>query len=242
LTDLRSASRAVRRWSAQAAAVTRRRLGRAGRAGQDTEAVEATFRAVFENAQDGIVIVDDDGRFLDANPAVEHVLGSTRRQMIGRRPEEFVPPAEHEVLEDIRRRLRDHRAVRGKYVFELPDGEQRWVEYTANANFLPGRHLAVIRDCTVQHRNQQALERRAAQQVAIAELSLMALGRASPGELMRAVVSRIAETLEVEHVAILEGPPGSAEPRLHAGVGWQAGDGAAEEAENRTAVTVRSHD
>jgi PAS domain S-box-containing protein len=242
LTDLRSASRAVRRWSAQAAAVTRRRLSRAGRAGQDTEAVEATFRAVFENAQDGIVIVDDDGRFLDANPAVEHVLGSTRRQMIGRRPEEFVPPAEHEVLEDIRRRLRDHRAVRGKYVFELPDGEQRWVEYTANANFLPGRHLAVIRDCTVQHRNQQALERRAAQQVAIAELSLMALGRASPGELMRAVVSRIAETLEVEHVAILEGPPGSAEPRLHAGVGWQAGDGAAEEAENRTAVTVRSHD
>lgn len=227
---------------ARAAAITLRPIRRAGRETQDTEAVEATFRAVFENAQDGIVIVDDDGRFLDANPAVEHVLGATREQLTGHLAEEFVPPAEHDMLEGIRRRLREHRAVRGHYAFELPGGEQRWVEYTANAHFLPGRHLAVIRDCTVQHRNQQALERRAAQQVAIAELSLMALGRASPGELMRAVVSRIAETLEVEHVAILEGPADSGEQLLHASVGWQAGERACEAAQSRTAVAVPCHD
>ena len=44
---------------------------------QATEAAAATFRAVFENAQEAIVIVDDEGRFLDANPAVEQVLATT---------------------------------------------------------------------------------------------------------------------------------------------------------------------
>jgi PAS domain S-box-containing protein len=227
------------------AAVARRPLRQSekiARARRETEAAAATFRAVFENAQDAIVIVDDDGRFLDANPAVEHVLGSTRERMIGRRPEEFVPAAEHAALADIRRRLRKHDALRGEYAFELPNGERRWVEYTASAHFLPGRHLAVIRDCTESQRNQQALELRAAQQVAIADLGLLALGRVSPDELMEAVVSRIAETLELEHVAILERRPKGEQYRLRAGVGWRVGDPAVEDAPSAVSVTVRTRD
>jgi PAS domain S-box-containing protein len=232
----------VRRWIA---AVVRRPLRQRetiARARSEAEAAAATFRAVFENAQEAIVVVDDEGRFLDANPAVEHVLGSTRERMIGRRPEEFVPAAGHAVLEDIKRRLRERGALRGDYVFELPNGERRCIEYTASAHVMPGRHLFVIRDCTEQQRIQQALELRAAQQVAIADLGLMALGGASPDKLMPAVVSRIAETLELEHVAILEGGPASAEQRLRAGVGWPAGDAAMEDAPGAVSVTIHSRD
>jgi PAS domain S-box-containing protein len=205
---------------------------------QAVEAAAATFRAVFENAQDAIIIVDDEGRFVDANPAVEHVLGATREELLGRRPEEFVAGAEHAVIETLRRRLRERGELRAEYEFELPGGDRRWVEYTAKANFLPGRHLAVFRDCSERRHNQHALEMRAAQQVAIAELSLMALRRTSPGEFMEAAVSRIAETLELEHVAILEDRAGAEKPRVRAGVG----DRDMDDAPGSMAVTVRSRD
>ncbi len=211
------------------------------RARRETEDAAATFRAVFENAQDAIIIVRDDGRFLDANPAVEDVLGASRRQMIGHRPEEFLRSAEHGMLEDMRRRLMERRALRGEYAFQLPDGEWRWVEYAASANFLPGRHLAVIRDCTESRRDHEALELRAAQQVGIADLGLLALGGVSPEDLMDAVVARIAEILEVERVAILEGTS-AGERRLRAGIGWQGDAEAIDDAASGVSVTVRCRD
>jgi PAS domain S-box-containing protein len=225
----------VGRWAvhrAQAAARTRR----------ETEAAAATFRAVFENAQDAIVILDDEGAFLDANPAVEHVLGMERDQIIGRRAEEFIRPADQAELGRMRQRLRERGALRGHYAFQLPVGESRWVEYVASANFLPGRHLALIRDCTETRLNQEALELRAAEQASIAELSLLALGGMSPEDLMEAVVSRIAETLALDHVAVIERRRPSAVPRLRAGVGWRIGDPAIEDAPSGITVIVHSRD
>jgi PAS domain S-box-containing protein len=212
------------------------------RARSETEAAAATFRAVFENALDAIVIVDDEGQFLDANPAVEHVVGTTREAIVGRRPEEFIPPVEPGLFDDLRERLRERGALRGHYAFQLPDGEWRWVEYAATGNFLPGRHLALIRDCTESKLNQDALELRAAEQAAIAELSLLALSGQAPQRLMEAVVSVIAETLGLEHVALLERPAGSDVPRLRAGVGWRVGDRSVEEAEWGIGAVVRSRE
>jgi PAS domain S-box-containing protein len=178
---------------------------------EGSEAAEAMFRAVFENAQDGIVIVDHDGRFIDANPALAQVLGVSREQMLGRRPEEFLPGANRALVLELRRRVHEEHGLRGEFAFDPPGRERRWVEFTASPDFLPGRHLAVIRDCTERRRDHQALERRAAQQVAIAELSLMALERPSPEALVEAVEARIAQILDMEHVAIVE----DARPRPH---------------------------
>jgi PAS domain S-box-containing protein len=211
------------------------RMARAQRASEDAA---ATFHAVFENAQEAIVIVDDDGRFLDANPAVEGVLGTTRAELLGRRPEDFAPVARHGILAAIRSRVREGAPVRGDYVVDLAGGDRRWLEFTATGDFLPGRHLAVIRDCTEQRRTQEALELRAAQQSAIAELGLLALGGASVDTLLDAVVSRIADTVPLQSVAILQGAPDGGEPRLRAGVGERD----VEDAPNATAIGLRSHD
>jgi PAS domain S-box-containing protein len=225
---------AVARWAL-------RRAEGGGLQRRETEAA-ATFRAVFENARDAIIIVDDEGTFLDANPAVEHVLGMAREEIVGRRLEDFIPAAEQQPLDDMRHRLRELGTLRGHHAFRLPLGEWRAVEYVATANFLPGRHLALIRDCTESRLNQEALELRAAEQSAIAELSLLALGGMSPEDLMDAAVSRIAETLALEHVAVIEHPPGSDPPRVRAGVGWRMGDPAVEDAPSGITVIVRSRD
>jgi two-component system NarL family sensor kinase len=112
----------------------------------------------------------------------------------------------------------------------------------ASANFLPGRHLALIRDCTESRLNQEALEVRAAEQAAIAELSLLGLGGISPEDLMDAVVSRIAETLALQRVAVIERPAGSERSRLRAGVGCGLGDPAVEDTPWGITVVVRSRD
>jgi signal transduction histidine kinase len=88
----------------------------------------------------------------------------------------------------------------------------------------------------------KALEVRAAEQAAIAELSLLALGGMSPEELMEAVVSAIAETLALEHVAVIEYSRGSGPSRLRAGVGWRMGDAAIEDAPCGITVVVRSRE
>jgi PAS domain S-box-containing protein len=193
------------------------------RAQREVAAVEATFRAVFESALDAIVILDDDDRFLDANSAVSTVLGVSRDEFIGRRPEDFTPPEDRERLDLLRRAFREQGTMRGDYEFISPDGARRSVEFSATAHFLPGRHLAVVRDSSDRKRNQEALEQRAAQQADIAELGLLALGGLEPAALMDEVVDRVASTLGVEHVTVLERLPDGARLLLVAGTGWREG-------------------
>src|SRR4051812_11620057 len=85
----------------------------------------------------------------------------------------------------------------------------------------------------------RALELRAAEQAAIAELGLLALGGTSPQELMDAVVSAVAETLGLEDVAVIEYPGEADAPRLRAGLGWRMGDAAIEDAPSGTTVDIR---
>jgi len=51
---------------------------------------EELFRAIFESAQDAIIIKDMTSRYVKVNPAVERVLGLSASKIIGRRAEDLV--------------------------------------------------------------------------------------------------------------------------------------------------------
>lgn len=51
------------------------------------------YRAVFEAAPDGIVVVDAAGRITDANPAAERMFGYDEGELVGRGVETLVPEA-----------------------------------------------------------------------------------------------------------------------------------------------------
>ncbi|HEY6135612.1 MAG TPA: response regulator [Rubrivivax sp.] len=55
---------------------------------------EAKFRAIYANAPSGICLLDRDGRFLDANPAMLKSLGRPLADVVGRSLAEFAVPAE----------------------------------------------------------------------------------------------------------------------------------------------------
>jgi len=61
---------------------------------------EARLRAIVEGAGDAIFIRDHEGRYLLVNPAAAEHLGLSVSRMLGRRPQELVPPEDAARMEE----------------------------------------------------------------------------------------------------------------------------------------------
>jgi PAS domain S-box-containing protein len=125
---------------------------------------ESQFRALFENALDAVLIANDQGTYVDANPAACNLLGVSYNEVIGRTINDFTendnPVEASRMLEQF---LKEG-TLRGELRLRRPDGSLVEVDFSATANFLPGRHLALLRDVTErrkleeQFRQSQKLE------------------------------------------------------------------------------------
>lgn len=104
------------------------------------------LQALFDNAMDAVVVVDDDGRIADANPAACSLFGLTRSDMLGRNLGSSLEPANSA--------KQWQKFLEGKYrglgVLSRPEGERRQLDISITSNFWPGRHLGIFRDVTDQ--------------------------------------------------------------------------------------------
>ena len=118
-------------------------------------ASEELFRAVFDRAGDALLIADDEGRWVDVNPAACELLGRSREELLALR----VGEASHdgERAADVFDQLLEQGEAAGTYVVLRADGTTREVEYLARANVLPGRHLTLVRDVTERRRLEEQL-------------------------------------------------------------------------------------
>jgi PAS domain S-box-containing protein len=116
---------------------------------------ETRFRAVFESTQDAIVIADDEGKYVDANPAVEAVFGLPPEELIGCSINDFMEGSYDltEAWDDLLRQGRKKDQLR----IVRKDGSKRVVEGEAVANIMPGRHLSVMHDITERVEAEEAL-------------------------------------------------------------------------------------
>lgn len=99
---------------------------------------ERLARAVFDQAREGLAIVDEAGRCVDANPALERLLGAAPEALRGRRPGEVASTDLD--LSGAARRARPM----GTATASTSAGP-RALEYDVGAEILPGLHLAVVR-------------------------------------------------------------------------------------------------
>ena len=113
------------------------------------------FQSIFDATLDAILILDNNGICLEANPSALSLLGVTRTDLIGQSIQRF-----HSPLEDFGaawRRFLDRAPQQGEAQLVRKDGGSIFVEYTASANYLPGRHVAVLRDITLRKQTEAAL-------------------------------------------------------------------------------------
>uniref|UniRef100_B8HRN4 histidine kinase n=1 Tax=Cyanothece sp. (strain PCC 7425 / ATCC 29141) TaxID=395961 RepID=B8HRN4_CYAP4 len=116
--------------------------------GMDKDVLEQQWKALFDHALDAILIADDQGCYLDANPAACQLLGLSKAELLSSCVADFADPAV-EITQLWQKFIRQGQML-GEFRLRCPDGTVRQTEFAAIANFIPGRHLSILRDISAR--------------------------------------------------------------------------------------------
>jgi hypothetical protein len=123
---------------------------------------EAKFRAIYAQALSGIGLLDEAGRFLDANPAMLSLLGRPAAAVIGRPLSDFVPADWTERVAGWMREVGDDSPRREFPVADL-EGRLVHMEWSVSPHIEPRVNMAVALDIServrLEEQRQQLLDR-----------------------------------------------------------------------------------
>jgi PAS domain S-box-containing protein len=145
--------------------VTRRRQAERERAAADLRDSETRFRTVFENANDGIVILDFEGHVLEANAVVCRRLGYTREEFLRMNVRQIDSPETAAMLGDRMGAVMQLGGAVFEAVNVRKDGSEIPVEVSSRLFDYCGQPaiLGVTRDITERKRAQTEAAERAAE-------------------------------------------------------------------------------
>ncbi|MCA9523251.1 MAG: PAS domain S-box protein [Myxococcales bacterium] len=116
---------------------------------------ESRFRTLFHNSLAPIVIVDDDGRCIDANLAACELFGRRHDELLQMSVNDFKAPSPQSVATQFAR-YREAASSHGEFGFIRPDGTYRTVLFTL-ARVAEREHAAVLRDVTELKQVEESL-------------------------------------------------------------------------------------
>ena len=114
-------------------------------------------QALFEHAMDAMLLFDDAGGCVEANPAAFRLFGYTSEELTRLSFEELIPPAHHDRLPGMWQTFRQTGRYSDELDFLRKDETVVPAELRSVADVLPGLHLAVLRDVTERRRTAQRL-------------------------------------------------------------------------------------
>ena len=121
---------------------------RTRRAEDEMRASEAKFKAIFDNAPDGILLLDAHLTFLEVNPAMCGLLGRDREGSVGQPLSAFLPPGASADLQKVAYALEEKGSWRGIFPLRRADDTLVHLEWYISTHSLPGVRLAVVTDIT----------------------------------------------------------------------------------------------
>jgi PAS domain S-box-containing protein len=104
-----------------------------------------------------VLIANDRGAYVDANSAACKLLGISYDEVIGRTVDDFVEQTSKSDSWRTWDQFLSEGTMRGVFRLQRPDGDIVDVDLSATANFLPGRHLSVLRDITERRKLEEQL-------------------------------------------------------------------------------------
>jgi PAS domain S-box-containing protein len=123
---------------------------------RSTYATESEFASVYQHALDGILILDDKGVCLDANPAAFALLGAPPAMLLGHSFSQFYE--DNQQFERQWHAFLECRYKRAQAELVRANRSKICVHYTI-ANYLPGRHVLILCDVTERVQAQDSLRR-----------------------------------------------------------------------------------
>jgi len=112
--------------------------------------------SVLQHVLDGILIINDAGICLDANPAACNILAASRQALVGQSIARFY--ADTDEFDRNWKAFRASRNQRGRTQLRRGDGKIVFVDYAVAADYMPGRHLMVLCDTTEKRAAQERLQ------------------------------------------------------------------------------------
>lgn len=114
------------------------------------------LQALFDNSLDGILVTNDEARYIDANPAACALLGYTHAELMQLNILDLTAVPYREKGWGRWQEFLAKGSQSGEYSALRKDGTVIQLEFRAVANILPGIHLSVSRDVTERKRAEQA--------------------------------------------------------------------------------------
>ena len=122
------------------------------------EESEQRYRCIFQTSLDPILLTDQNGRYVDANPQAIRLTGYRKRELVKMSLLDITPL---EDLQNAKRQLEALRVqgrMRGDWRIRRRDGREIDVEYSAT-RATPGRFQFILRDVTQRRQTEQILRR-----------------------------------------------------------------------------------
>jgi PAS domain S-box-containing protein len=113
-------------------------------ANQLLEQRDRQWQALFDNALDAIAIADDEGCYVDVNPAACALFGISKEELLHKRVADFADP--NLDMTGVWQQFLQQGQQKGEFSLHRPDGRVVETEFAAVTNFIPHRHLSVLRD------------------------------------------------------------------------------------------------
>lgn len=118
---------------------------------------DCEFLSIFQTVLDGILIVNNEGNCTDANPAAAAILRLSTNELIGQNINHFI--ADSDGFAESWSLFLQNKNQRGRARLNAGDGVALIVDFTAAANYLPGRHVLIICDVTERTLAETSLRR-----------------------------------------------------------------------------------
>jgi PAS domain S-box-containing protein len=118
---------------------------------------DCEFSSVFENVLDGILIVDNEGDCLDANPGASTILRFATNKLVGQNIGRFF--VDRDAFDRGWSTFLQNKRQRGRAQLIAGDGTTLFVDFTAAANYLPGRHVLILCDVTERTQAETSLRK-----------------------------------------------------------------------------------
>ncbi|MBN2468777.1 MAG: PAS domain S-box protein [Deltaproteobacteria bacterium] len=120
---------------------------------------EARYRGIFDSAQDGILIFDQKGTIVEANPQACIMYGYSHEELVGLSGKEIVHPDHHFVFERFRNNVKSTGKFQSESIDIRKDGTRFNVDVTGTEFDYRGKKhlLAVVRDITERKHAEEAL-------------------------------------------------------------------------------------
>ena len=164
------------------------------------ERSERKFRNTFETTNDALVLADDEGNYLNVNPAAADLYERSQAELLGRNVAEFAPD-EYEV-EAAWERFLEEGELEGEFPLVLPDGEERILHFSATKDVVPGRHLSALRDITERVEHERELERTNDRLEQFA--SIVSHDLRNPLQVVKSRLSLLTREVDSDHLAPIE--------------------------------------